>query len=68
METYIIHPTKEQAKVVKAFLEALNVTFEKKQDKLPIHVTESVKKAQEEVDSGKTVSYEEFKRKLTVPE
>lgn len=62
METLLVRPTKVQEKAVLAFLEALKVPFEKKQEDLPPHVLEGIKKGQEDVKAGRTLTLEEFKR------
>jgi hypothetical protein len=66
METLIVYPTKAQEKTVMAFLEALNVQFEKKQTILPSHVLEGIKKGQEDIKAGDTFTYEEFKQQLSI--
>ena len=66
METLIVYPTKAQEKAVTAFLEALNVQFEKKQTALPPHVLAGIKKGQEDIKAGDTFTYEEFKAALSI--
>ncbi|WP_428327546.1 DUF2683 family protein [Mucilaginibacter sp.] len=66
METLIVYPTKEQEKVVTAFLEALNVQFEKKKEVLPHHVLSGIKKGQSDIKNGDTFTFEEFKQQLSV--
>jgi len=66
METLLVYPTKTQQKAVTAFLKALNVHFEKKEDVLPKHVTEGIKRGQEDFKNGNTVLYEEFKGHLSI--
>ena len=66
METLLVYPTKAQQKAVTAFLKALNVQFEKKEEVLPKHVIEGIKKGQEDFKNGNTVSYEEFKSHLSI--
>lgn len=55
MEALVVYPTKEQEKAVKAFLKALDVQFEKKQEELPPHVLAGIKKGQEDVKAGKRI-------------
>ena len=64
MSTYVIHPTIEQEKVVKAFLEALNIFFEKEDETLPQHVLDGIKRGQEDAAAGRFITFEEFKKKL----
>ncbi len=65
METYLVHPDKLQEKALKSFLKALDVPYEiKKEDSLPAHVIKGIKKGQEDVKAGRTVSLEEFKARI----
>ncbi|HEY8782577.1 MAG TPA: DUF2683 family protein [Mucilaginibacter sp.] len=57
---------KAQQKTVTAFLEALNVQFEKKEAPLPPHVLAGIKRGQEDIKNGDTVTYEEFKQQLSI--
>lgn len=66
MQALIVYPTKAQEKAVTAFLNALNVQFEKKQEVLPPHVLEGIRKGQEDIKSGDTFTYEEFKQQLSI--
>lgn len=66
MEALIVYPTKEQAKAVRAFLKELNVQFGKKRDILPAHVLAGIKKGREDFESGNTVSFEDFKKLLSI--
>ncbi|WP_256006284.1 DUF2683 family protein [Pedobacter deserti] len=65
MATIVIHPEKDQLKPVKAFLKALNVTFEeKKEEKLPQHVIDGIQKGQEDIKAGRSISFDELKHRL----
>lgn len=66
METLIVYPTKAQEKAVTDFLESLNVSFEKKHSDLPKHVLAGIKKGQQDIQNGNTLTYEEFKQQLSV--
>jgi hypothetical protein len=66
MEALIVYPTKEQTKAVKAFLKALNVDFEKKEEVLPPHVLAGIKRGQEDFEAGNTISFEDFKKQLSI--
>lgn len=59
----MIHPNAEQEKIVKAFLEALNIHFEKEEETLPEHVLEGIKQGQEDAAAGRFITFEEFKKK-----
>jgi len=67
METYIVYPTKDQEKAVRAFFEALDVSFEKQSDtneKLPQHVINGIAEGKADFEAGRTINMEEFKKKL----
>jgi hypothetical protein len=64
MESLVIHPENaEQLKTVKAFLKAINVQFESKSDKFPLHVLEGIERGIAQAKNGQTISFEEFKEK-----
>jgi len=66
MEAYVVYPTKAQEKVIKAFFEALNIPFEKKEEEtLPSHVIEGIAKGREDIKAGRTMSLDDFKKRLT---
>lgn len=60
MRTYVINPTDEQERVVKAFLEALDISFIKEDDILPPHVLEGIAKGQAQIAAGRFITHEEF--------
>lgn len=67
METYVVHPDKFQEKALKAFLKALEVPFEiKKEASLPVHVISGIRKGQEDIKAGRSISLEEFKEKIAI--
>jgi hypothetical protein len=66
METLIVYPTKAQEKAVTDFLESLNVSFEKKQSDLPKHVLAGIKKGQQDIQNGLTLTLDEFKQHLSI--
>jgi hypothetical protein len=59
MQTLHVYPSKEQEKAVVAFLEALNVPFEKEAP-MPAHVVRGIKKGLEDIASGRTITLDEF--------
>ena len=63
MSTFVIHPNVEQEKIVKAFLEALDIHFEKEDETLPGQVLEGIKRGQEDAAAGRVKTFEEFKKK-----
>lgn len=69
MEAYVVYPSKSQEKVIKAFFEALSIPFEKKEEEtLPSHVIEGIAKGQADIQAGRTISLEDFKKRLTSAE
>lgn len=67
MEASVAYPSKAQGKVIKAFFEALNIPFEKKKEcVLPPHVIEGIAKGQADIQAGLTMSFEDFKKRLTI--
>jgi len=65
MSTYVIHPTDEQEKVVKAFLEALDIDFVKDDDEeLPQYVLDGIARGQADFKAGRTMSLENFRKKM----
>lgn len=64
METYLVHPNKSQEKALKAFLKALEVPYEKREDEiLPTHVVKGIKKAQQQLEKGLGKTSEEVFKK-----
>ena len=63
MSTFVIHLNVEQEKIVKAFLEALDIHFEKEDESLPEQVLEGIKRGQEDAAAGRFTTFEEFKKK-----
>jgi hypothetical protein len=67
MSTFVIQTTEEQAKVVAAFLEALEISFFKDdEEELPPHVLEGIARGQADIAEGRFVTFEEFKKKYPV--
>lgn len=67
MATYVIYPTDEQEKFMKAFLEALEISFVKDDDdELPSHVLEGIARGQADIEAGRFITQEEFKKKFPV--
>lgn len=65
MESYLVRPDKLQEKALRAFLEALEVPFDiRKESSLPMHVIEGIRKGQQDVKFGISVSLEDFKEKI----
>jgi hypothetical protein len=66
MGTIVVHPSKSQLKAVIDFLEALNVPFEKREEQLPQHVLEGIKKGQEDFKASRTLTLDEFKKQRAI--
>ncbi|MES2112183.1 MAG: hypothetical protein V4577_25730 [Bacteroidota bacterium] len=66
MAAYSKYPTEEQEKFVKAFLEAQEIYFVKDddQEELPPHVLEGIAQGQVDIAAGRTITHEEFIKKL----
>lgn len=64
MEALLVHPKdKEQLAILKAFMNALNINFEYRNDNLPSHVLESIERGLEQAKNGELISLDEFKSK-----
>ena len=67
MSTFLVYPTNEQEKIVKAVLEALEISFVKDDDEeLPQHVLAGIARGQADVAAGRFISFDEFKEKFPV--
>ena len=65
METYLVHPNKLQEKALKAFLEALEVPYEVKKGRpLPEYVISGIRKGQEDIKAGRTITLAEFENRI----
>jgi hypothetical protein len=64
MAAYVIYPTDEQEKFMKAFLEALEISFVKDGDEeLPPHVLAGIARGEADFAAGRFVTFDEFKKK-----
>ena len=67
MAAYVIYPTGEQEKFMKAFLEALEISFVKDDEEaLSSHVWEGIARGQADIAAGRFVAFEDFKKKFPV--
>lgn len=67
MSTFLVYPTDEQEKIVKAFLEALEISFVKDDDEeLPPHVLAGIARGQADIAAGRFITFEEFKERFPV--
>jgi hypothetical protein len=66
MKTYLLYPTEDQEKIIQAFLETNDITFLKEdEEKLPDYVLAGITKGQEDIQAGRTITMEEFKKRLS---
>lgn len=64
METLVVHPKDEnQLAAIKAFMQALDIDFEKQDDNLSIELKKSMNKGISEADNGEMISFDAFKSK-----
>jgi hypothetical protein len=64
METLVIHPKdKNQLAAIKAFMQALDIDFEKQEDAITDDLKKSILQGISEADNGETMSFESFKAK-----
>jgi hypothetical protein len=67
MATYVIYPTDEQEKLMKAFLDEFEISFVKDdEEELPPHVLAGIARGQADIEAGRFITYEEFKKKFPV--
>ena len=59
MEAIHVYPTKDQEKAVIAFLEAMQIPFEKDEE-LPEHVLKGIQTGREEIKAGRYMTLNQF--------
>jgi hypothetical protein len=64
MKTYTIYPTDEQEKIIQAFLEKNEISFLSEEETLPDYVLEGIARGQEDIKAGRTITLEEFKKRM----
>lgn len=65
MKTYLLYPTKDQEMILRSFLEENQISFFEEDEELPQHVLDGIKRGQEDVAAGRTISLEEFKKRFS---
>lgn len=66
MTTIVVHPKKDQLKTLKAVLKALDMRFEeKKEEKLPQHVIDGIKRGQEDLKAGRSITLDHFSERIS---
>jgi len=66
VKTYFLYPTEDQEKMIQNFLEANDISFSEVGDNneiLPQHVLDGIKRGQEDIESGRFITLEEFKKR-----
>lgn len=64
MKTYLLYPTEDQEKILKSFLEKNQIAFFEEDEELPQPVIDGIKRGQEDIAAGRTISLDEFKKRL----
>ena len=64
MKTYLLYPTEDQEKMIHDFLEENNISFFEEKEELPPHVIAGIKRGQADIEAGRTITLEEFKRRM----
>jgi DNA-binding protein YbaB len=65
MKTYLLYPTEDQEKLIQAFLETNDISFLKEdEEQLPDYVLAGIKKAQKDIQAGRTITLQEFKNRI----
>ena len=66
MKTYLLYPTKEQEDLINSFLVANNVSFYEDEEQLPQHVLDGIARGEADIEAGRFVTLEDFKKKFPV--
>jgi hypothetical protein len=68
MSSFVINATDEQKKIIKAFLDALEISFVKSDDAehLPEHVIKGIQEGMEDFEAGRYITMDEFKKSLSI--
>lgn len=68
MSNFLILPNDEQVKIVKAFLEALEIPFveDEGNEELPDHVKKGIQRGIDDFKAGRYISIDEFKKKFNL--
>ncbi len=66
MKTYLLYPTKEQEDLINSFLETNNIYFFEDEEVLPQHVLDGIACGEADVEAGKFVTLEDFKKRFPV--
>jgi len=64
MKTYLLYPTEDQEKMIQNFLEANGISFFEEHEELPPHVIAGIQRGQADIEAGRTITLEEFKKRM----
>jgi hypothetical protein len=64
MKTFMVYPTDEQEKIIQAFLEKNEISFLEEEEVLPDYVLEGIAAGQEDFKAGRTMTLEEFQKRM----
>lgn len=65
MAAYVIYPTEEQEQLMRTFLEESHISFIKdEEDELPSHVLEGIARGKADIEAGRFITLEEFKKRF----
>jgi len=65
MKTYLLYPAEDQEKMIQTFLGQNNITFFEEKEDLPPHVIAGILRGQADIEAGRVISLEEFKKRLS---
>jgi hypothetical protein len=68
MKTFTVYPTDEQEKIILAFFEKNEISFLEEGETLPDYVLEGIASGQEDAKAGRTMTLEEFKKRMLCTE
>lgn len=67
MAEYKVFPNIPQEEALVTFLEALGIPYEiLPEEELPKHVLEGIARGQADIAAGRSITFEEFKKKLKI--
>jgi len=65
MHTYIVYPTTDQEKALQSFLAENNISFVKDDEsELPQHVLDGIAQGHADIEAGRFITYDEFKKRM----
>jgi hypothetical protein len=65
MKTYTLHPNEEQEKLILSFLDENDIQFwAEEEEPLPPHVLEGIARGKADIEAGRFITLEEFKKRF----